>query len=143
MRFTASLAAILSAFCPMATASAQTASLVGGQTYRNVVSYACFVDRGPTTFQRNGTANKAYVTIANLWAEGLYELSGQATLVFASATTGRIYFKNTGGVPVDVAGPRFAGYSQTYSAALSRLVVSYLIVFPTCNLGVTAVYDGA
>ncbi len=129
------------------TAQAQTASLVGGETkqYVNVTSTtgSCYVGRGPSVFQRTGSALRAYMTFDELWTGGRYDLSGQASLKFTTASTGRITFKNATGISAAVSAPAFTSYSQVYSAASRRLLVKFSIAFPGCTLLVTGTYDGA
>ncbi len=128
-------------------AQAQTSNLVGGETkqYVHVTSTtgSCYVGRGPSVFQRTATISRAFITFDELWTGGRYDLSGQASLSFITATAGRIAFKNATGIPAAVSAPAFKSYSQVYSAASRRLLVKFTIAFPGCTLLVTGSYDGA
>lgn len=127
-------------------ASAQTTTLIGGETRQvvaNVYPYgSCYVGRGQSAFQRDGTATKAFMTFDELWYGGQYDLSGQADLVFSTSNSGKILFKNLSTLPITISQPGFSNYTQTYIVSKKRLQVSFTINFPACGLDVAAVYDG-
>jgi hypothetical protein len=131
----------------MGSVQAQTANLVGGETTQFVDATAtsglCYVGRGPSAFQRNAKASKAYVTFDEVFLAGKYDLSGQAVLTFATAASGTIAFKNLPELPLTISRPIFSKYSQAYNAATHRLTVKFTIKFPSCSLVITGNYDGA
>ena len=128
-------------------AFAQTASLVSGQTSQyianNTTQGKCYIGRGPATFQRAGAASKAYIAVSELWYSGRFDLSGQISLGFTSATSGYVYFKYLPSELLAMPQPSFTGYSQNYNSTTKRLAVIFNIVFPNCTLRVAATFDGA
>ena len=128
-------------------ASAQTTNLVSGQISQYIATNAtqgkCYIGRGPSTFQRTGAATKAYITFDELWYSGRYDLSGQADLIFTSATSGTIHFKYLPSQLAALPQPSFTGYSQSYNSIGKRLSVYFFIALADCRLLVAATYDGA
>jgi hypothetical protein len=105
---------------------------------------SCYVGRGPSTFQRSGSGLTAAISFAEIVDSGdppaVFDLSGTAVLTFATGRTGRIRFPGAVNAPPAVFIPRFRNYSETYNAVASRLMVSFEILFPDCNLTVSANY---
>ena len=128
-------------------ASAQTTNLVSGQISQYIATNAtqgkCYIGRGPSTFQRTGAATKAYITFDELWYSGRYDLSGQADLIFTSATSGTIHFKYLPSQLAALPQPRFTGYSQNYNSTGKRLSIIFYVALADCTLRVAATYDGA
>jgi hypothetical protein len=104
---------------------------------------SCYVNRGSSTFQRNGLGPKAVISFNEIVDSGIWELQGQAVLTFATATSGTIRFKRAPTVPPAVHTPPFLNYTQTYDPVDQRLVVTFSIVFPDCTLPVFAVFTAA
>lgn len=125
----------------MAAAQSVPTTLIAGQTALGGTLPTCYVGRGFSTFQRNGTGSKATISFAELVDQGLYDLSGQAVLTFSSPTSGDIRFKQTPTLSSTVKDPLFSNYVQTYDATNLRLTVSFTIQFPDCNVPVMAIFD--
>lgn len=103
---------------------------------------SCYVNRGNSQFQRNGLSSKAVITFDEIVDSSIWELSGQAVLTFATATSGYIRFKQVPTtIPAAVSQPPFLNYTQTYDPVSRYLIVSFSIAFPDCTLPVVAVFD--
>ncbi len=129
-------------------AQAQTPpdKLFAGQTKQDIATKifgaSCYLNRGFSTFQRNGASLKAVISFNEIVDQSVYDLSGQAAMTFTTATSGIIHFKQTGNVPANVGDAPFSGFSQTYDPTTLLLVVKFSITFPDCTLPVTAIYEG-
>jgi len=99
---------------------------------------SCYIGRGVSTFLRNGATPTAVVSIQEIVDSRAWDVSGQATLSFSSATSGYILFSNTSGYPANVANPAFSNFSQTYNG--NQLTVTFTIAFPDCNLNFIGTY---
>ena len=121
--------------------------LLGGEVRLAVgdvpLAGSCYINRGNSQFQRNGTSSKAVISFDEIVDSAIWDLHGQAVMTFATATSGTIRFKQTPTLPLAVSQPSFLNYTQTYDQVIQRLVVSFNIAFPDCSLSVYAVYDAA
>lgn len=108
----------------------------------------CSSDVGPTLFQRS-SADQVLISFPNINyavfqgttnAPTYYALSGTARLSFANAHRGKIKFDQPDTYPADVKQPKFLQYSESYNAALGRLIVKFQIVFGICTLDVNNIY---
>ncbi len=104
---------------------------------------SCYVNRGNSQFQRNGAGTKAVISFDEIVDSRIWDLRGQAVMTFATATTGKIRFKQASEIPAAVRDPTFMNYTQTYNATSQELVVTFSIVFPDCTLPVFASFDAA
>jgi hypothetical protein len=105
---------------------------------------SCYVNRGNSQFQRNGTSPKAVISFDEIVDSRFWELRGQAVLTFTTATSGNILFSREHMLPpLTVSNPSFQNYVQTYDPVNQRLVVNFSIVFPDCTLPVFAVFEAA
>ncbi len=105
---------------------------------------SCYVNRGSSQFQRNGTSPKAVISFEEIVDSAIWELRGQAVLTFTTATSGNILFSRQHMLPpLMVSNPSFQNYAQTYDPVNQRLVVNFSIVFPDCTLPVFAVFEAA
>jgi hypothetical protein len=104
---------------------------------------SCYVNRGNSQFQRNGTGTKAVISFDEIVDSSIWDLRGQAVMTFTTATTGKIRFKQAFEIPAAVREPPFTDYTQTYNATSQELVVTFSIVFPDCTLPVFASFDVA
>jgi hypothetical protein len=75
---------------------------------------SCYVNRGSSTFQRNGLGPKAVISFDEIVDSAIWELRGQAVLTFATATSGNIRFKRASAIPPAVDSPPFQNNTQTY-----------------------------
>jgi hypothetical protein len=114
-------------------------TLLSGEVGQTVVSNQCYIVRGSSDFLRNGAANRAYLSVADMVAAG-YELNGQMILVFTSATGGTARFNFATTYPSNVQVAPFAGYGQSYDAATKTFRAHFTINFPGCSLLVSGVY---
>lgn len=117
--------------------------LIAGQVQAAVVHSSgwCYVGQGLSTFQRNGTNSTAIISFPELvYYDGSYhELSGQARLTFASASTGDIKFKFWG-ASGPITDPSFSAYSETFNG--QQYIVSFTIAFPNdCSLPIFVGYE--
>ncbi|VFU10433.1 hypothetical protein [Methylocella tundrae] len=121
--------------------------LIAGQTREAIGAVGfgarCYLNKGFSTFQRNGSSLKAVISFAEIVDQSSFDLGGQATMTFASPTSGNIHFKQTPTLPANVKDPPFSNYCETYNATAKQLVVQFSIAFPDCTLPIYAVYDGA
>lgn len=125
--------------------------LLGGEVKLKVgaVNFggSCYVNRGSSQFQRNGSGPKAVISFDEIVDSGdthKWELRGQAVLTFTTATGGNILFSRENMLPpLTVSNPSFQNYTQTYNPVSQRLVVNFSIVFPDCTLPVFAVFEAA
>jgi hypothetical protein len=121
--------------------------LIAGQTREAIGAVGfgarCYLNKGFSTFQRNGSSLKAVISFAEIVDQSSFDLGGQATMTFASPTSGNIHFKQTPALPANVKDPPFSNYSETYNATAKQLVVQFSITFPDCTLPIYAVYDRA
>jgi hypothetical protein len=113
--------------------------LLGGEVQQSVISNQCYIARGSSSFQRNGAANRASVTISEMVANG-HQLNGRMILVFTSTTGGTAHFNFATAYPTNIQVAPFSGYSQTYAPATKGLHTQFTIDFPGCALPVSAVY---
>jgi hypothetical protein len=102
---------------------------------------SCYVNRGNSQFQRSGNGSKAAISFDEIVDSAIWELRGQAVLTFATATSGKIRFKQADMAPAKVREPSFTNYTQTYNTVTQELVVTFSIVFPDCTLPVFASFD--
>jgi hypothetical protein len=127
-----------------AVASAQSPpnALMAGEVQQNIVSLSygaiCYVNRGFSSFQRNGAASEALISFDEI-AEASRDLKGQAIMTFNDATSGSIRFKMTAKYPSGIVNPPFVNYSQSFSQR--QLTVRFTINFNDCVLPILAVYD--
>jgi hypothetical protein len=117
-------------------------TLLSGQMSQTVVSNLCYIVRGPTEFQRNGGASKAFVTIAEMAADG-FQLNGKVNLAFSDAASGTANFAYTPVYPADIRSVTFQNYSQSYNATSKILTVHFRLTFPNCVLPVFANYTSS
>lgn len=125
-----------------------------GVSMQNLQS-TCYIRRGPASFQRKfsaplGSGAKAVVVLSEVFA-GVsdtgnalnigYQLSGEAVLKFSAAGWGRILFRQPTAAPPAYNGPIFRNYSESYNAATSQLIVTFVIAFPNCYLPVYLVLE--
>ena len=114
-------------------------TLLSGEVDQSVVSNQCYIARGSSDFLRNGAANRAFVTIQEMVANG-YELNGHMILVFTSTTAGTAHFNLAGAYPSNIQVAPFSGYSQTYAPTTKSLRAQFTINFAGCTLPVSGVY---
>jgi hypothetical protein len=126
----------------LASAQSLPNALIAGEVQQNIrsLSYGatCYVNRGLSTFQRNGAANRALISFDEI-VQGSRDLRGQAIMAFNDATSGFIRFKITANFPSGTINPPFVNYSQTL--AQQQLTVRFTINFVDCALPIVAVYD--
>jgi len=150
MRSLAGISAVIvlaTQFSSLARAQTPPDVLIAGETRQAIgaVNFgaSCYLNRGFSTFQRNGSSLKAVISFAEIVDQQSFDLSGQAIMTFTSPTTGNIRFKQTPTLPAAVNNPPFSNFSETYNATAQQLVVQFSISFSDCTLPVYAVYDGA
>jgi hypothetical protein len=102
---------------------------------------SCYVNRGSSTFQRNGLGSKAVISFSEIVDSAIWELQGQAVLTFTTTTSGTIRFKRAAATPPAIHSPAFMNYTQTFNPVDLKLVVTFSIVFPDCTLPVFATFD--
>ena len=107
----------------------------------------CAVQGGASTFH-NGAFDFALMTFGPIyyWAGSVrsttaYTLNGQVQLNFSSGTTGYMKFINNAAIPVSVAQPEFAKFSEVYHTQSQRLIVTFNILFPGCTLPISATFQ--
>jgi hypothetical protein len=148
MRLSHAAAVIAAAFALEAPGLAQAQSvpnqLLSGEVQQAIgylgLQASCYVNRGFSSFQRNGDNSKAVISFSEITAAG-FDLAGSAIMTFTSPTSGNLHFKITPGLPPGEVNPPFANFSQSYNASTLQLVVSFTINFGDCSLPITAVYE--
>ena len=148
MRTWVSTALLAGALCAASAAPAQVPPdlSIGGQM-RAALSYGssagyCYVAQGASQFQRNGNSGSAVLSLPEvIYFDGTryYPLSGQARLVFTSATTGNIKFKFWASEGAAISNPSFTGYSEFFDG--TQYQVSFNVLFPGCTLPIFAGYE--
>jgi hypothetical protein len=106
-----------------------------GEVSQSVVSNQCYIVRGASDFLRNGGANKAYITIPEMTADG-YQLNGRLTLAFTSTTGGTTTANYAAAYPTNIQTASFQNYSETYNATTKALTVHFTLTYPNCTLQV-------
>ncbi|MEJ8571452.1 hypothetical protein [Microbaculum marinum] len=149
MRVIRAIAAVLVALATPVAASLAAAPvppnvLISGTTMASDATASalwCSIDRGATTFQRDGAA-KGLMSFQDitLFDAGYYRLAGLAQLKFDSPTSGVAIFDMVDGYPASIRRPVFTGYTQTYRKARGELKVSFDLHLGGCTLPVTAIY---
>ncbi len=129
----------------LARAETPPDNLFGGEVGQAISSLnlnsSCYVNRGFSSFQRNGLGSKAVISFSEITDSGV-DLNGQAVMTFKTATSGDIRFKRTAaGLPAGTVDPPFVDYAQTYNASALQLVVKFTINFSDCSLPISATYD--
>jgi len=114
-------------------------TLLSGEVGQTVLYNQCYIVRGASTFQRNTSANRAFISISEMTAAG-YQLNGKLNLTFTDSTTGTVHFGYAAAYPSDIQDTTFANYSQTYNATSNLLTVHFTLGFPSCALQVDASY---
>jgi hypothetical protein len=144
---------IAAAGIPLVDAQAQipASTLVAGQSQPARAQTTpggpwCFVGRGLSTFQGNGSGTLAVVSLPEVtYFDGTsyYLLDGQARLIFSTATTGFIKFKLTSEYPLSVTRPAFSNYTETIAipANANQITLSFSVNFPSCTLPVSILYE--
>jgi hypothetical protein len=145
------MAFIVAASIPLAAAQAQIPPhvLVSGQT-RPALAQAtpggawCFVGRGLSTFQGNANGTQATVSLPEVTyfdGSAYYLLDGQTRLVFTTATSGNIGFKQTPEYSSTVTYPTFSKYAEVPGSLPNQVVVTFSVSFPSCTLPVYIQYE--
>jgi hypothetical protein len=122
---------------PAVTYPADT--LLAGEVAQKVISNQCYIVRGSSDFLRNGAADRAFVTISDMVADG-YELNGHIILVFTSTTGGTAHFNFATTYPSNIQVVPFTAYSQSYASATKSFHAQFNLNFPNCSLPVSGVY---
>jgi hypothetical protein len=109
--------------------------LIGGEITHATSSPTCFINAGYSTFQRNLSyppypGTRAVITFPSAFCNG-NDYSGQAVMVFNSATNGNIRFTRFPSTPQGSTGVPFVGYSEKRTAP-NEILVSFNIpgLFP-------------
>jgi hypothetical protein len=145
------MAFIVAASIPLAAAQAQIPAhtLVSGQT-RAAVAQAtpggawCFVGRGLSTFQGNANGTQATISLPEVTyfdGSAYYLLDGQTRLVFTTATSGNIRFKQIPEYSSTVTYPTFSDYTEVLGNLPNQVVVTFSVSFPSCTLPVYIQYE--
>lgn len=125
-------------------------ALIGGEVQRVVAATnlgaSCYVERGFSTFQRNGSGPKAVISFDEISypvADGTRsrDIRGQAVMTFTDASNGSIRFKITAAYPGGTISVPFSGYTETFSGPGGLLTVKFSIKFTGCTLPITATFD--
>ena len=114
-------------------------TLLSGEVSQTVVDNQCYIVRGASTFQRNTSANRAFISVSEMNAAG-YQLNGKFNLAFTDSSTGTAHFSYATAYPSDIQDTTFANYSQTYNATSKLVTVHFTLGFPSCALQVYANY---
>jgi hypothetical protein len=109
-------------------------NLLPGETAQSVVSNLCYIVRGPSVFERNNAGTVAYVTVAEMTANGS-PMNGKMNLRFTSTTAGTVAFAYG-----NIATANFTNYAQNYDLATKFLTVHFTLSFSGCTLPVYASY---
>ena len=146
----AGIVVALTGFSAVAPGLAQVQGTLFQGTVRPVLAHAaggwCAAELGPTSFRRisNGVALISFpalhYTLPTAAGATYYTLSGEARLIFSSATAGTLRFNEPKSYPNDVLRPMFSSYSETYTAANGLLVVKFRINFANCNMVVVSTH---
>jgi hypothetical protein len=117
--------------CAPAFAQTVPSAMLGGEMAQAGKS-DCFVNRGYSTFQRNFSSSvsagtKAVITLPSAYCQSA-DLSGQAVMIFNSATSGNIRFKRFPNSVAGSTGLSFANYVETVNAADREITVRFDIV---------------
>lgn len=142
--------AMLAASALFSGASAQSYpnALIGGEVQRVVAATnfgaSCYVERGFSTWQRNGSGPKAVISFDEISypvGGSSRDLRGQAVMTFSDASNGSIRFKITAAYPNGTVSVPFTGYSESFSGPGGLLIVKFNINFTGCTLPITATFD--